>query len=231
VHPWQLLKVRSPGQSGESQRSFALPCTSRLLEQAPAQYAALTIRSEAQPFGQADALRAAPSARGLPQTLGIAVSVLALLRSWLRNRRRGSLSVCHHEHEYRQYLKGLWEQAKEVSAVPEVSEGNERQSLDTGVRLSHKRPSPLAWKIAFTAAFSKAIVAADRSMQGRVLLALAELACDPATPRGDTVKPLAGAKQGLWRYRLGDFRLVYEPQSADQMVVLLDFAARGGVYE
>jgi mRNA interferase RelE/StbE len=92
-------------------------------------------------------------------------------------------------------------------------------------------PPPLDWKVAFTADFSKAISSADRSMQGRILLAIAELSSDPITRRGDTVKPLVGDKHGVWRYRLGDYRLLYEPVARDRMVVLLDFAARGTVYD
>ena len=68
-------------------------------------------------------------------------------------------------------------------------------------------------------------------MQGRILLALAEIAARPMASRGDTIKPLRQELQGHWRYRLGDYRLVYEPLPEEQLVVLVDFAPRGRVYE
>ena len=62
------------------------------------------------------------------------------------------------------------------------------------------------------------------------MVALSELADTPMTPRGDTVKPLSNALKGLWRYRVGDYRLIYEPRVTSQLVLLVDFVARGGAY-
>ena len=145
--------------------------------------------------------------------------------------RLGSLDVCTYAYEYRYRLEELWKKPPET-AIPQVEPTtNALAPADDGIRLSRTRPAPLDWKLAFTGVFSKAIATADRSLQGRVLLALSEISSDPVTPRGDTVKRLTSDKQGLWRYRVGDYRLVYEPLPEDKLVVLVDFAPRGGVYE
>lgn len=95
-----------------------------------------------------------------------------------------------------------------------------------------ERPDPQpAWLIGFRKAFLKAVDSIDRNLQGRVLQALHDIAIAPVTNRGDTVKPLTGDLDGYWRYRIGDFRLVYYPDARTRTVTLYDFAGRGGVYE
>jgi mRNA-degrading endonuclease RelE of RelBE toxin-antitoxin system len=73
--------------------------------------------------------------------------------------------------------------------------------------------------------------ALDRKLQGRILEAMADLAVAPVTNRGDTVKPLDGEMAGFWRYRIGDFRLVYFPDETTHTITLFDFASRGNVYD
>lgn len=87
-----------------------------------------------------------------------------------------------------------------------------------------------AWRVGFAPAFRKAIVGLDKKTQGRILGALASLCDKPLEPRGDTVKPLEGALKGQWRYRIGDYRLIYRPDARDKEIVLLDFVSRGGGY-
>jgi mRNA interferase RelE/StbE len=127
--------------------------------------------------------------------------------------------------DYRAALRELWEPPPDVDAVVLFSRE------DDGVRFSRTRALPLDWSIAFTPNFRKAVEDMDKKMQGRILAAISELSETPNAARGDTVKPLVGERKGLWRYRLGDFRLVYEPREDSHLVVLLDFGARGGIYE
>ena len=87
------------------------------------------------------------------------------------------------------------------------------------------------WALSLTSDFRKAVACVDKKMQGRVLEALSELSVNPNTAIGDTVRPLVGDRKGLWRYRLGDFRLIYEPLTKIHVVKLVDFAPRGQVYE
>ena len=63
-----------------------------------------------------------------------------------------------------------------------------------------------------------------------VLRAVVEICSAPMSPRGDMVKRLSGHDGRLWRYRLADHRLVYEPDSTRRVVRLLRYGPRGGVY-
>jgi len=78
--------------------------------------------------------------------------------------------------------------------------------------------------------FYKDIATADRKMQGRILAVLAEMAMKPLERKGDTIKPLTGAFKDCWRYRIGDYRLVFLPNAMRAEITLLAFASRGSVY-
>lgn len=87
------------------------------------------------------------------------------------------------------------------------------------------------WLIAMSREFMKAIQSIDRKLQGRILEALAEISENPTVMKGDTIKPLTRELSGLWRYRLGDYRLIYQPLPGRNEILLVNFAARGSVYE
>ncbi len=86
------------------------------------------------------------------------------------------------------------------------------------------------WYIGMSNEFIKTIQGIDRKLQGRILEAISHISSEPTTPKGDTVKPLTSDLKGLWRYRIGDFRLVYYPDSDGRRVVLVRFSSRSGVY-
>jgi mRNA-degrading endonuclease RelE of RelBE toxin-antitoxin system len=137
----------------------------------------------------------------------------------------GEFDTYQEEWQLKEVLRELW--------GPEPDEPlafSYKHDLDA-IRFSLAEPEPFAWSIAFTPAFKKAIAAVDKKLQGRVLAALSELSETPTTPHGDTRKPLAGELKGLWRHRCGDYRLVYKPEETTRVVVLIDFASRGSVYE
>ena len=92
-----------------------------------------------------------------------------------------------------------------------------------------KRPPP--WHVGMSHAFKKDIENIDMKVRGRILAAVSDLTDDPIRPRGDTVKPFAGELEGCWRYRVGDYRLVYVPDKGAGDITLLAFAARGSIYE
>jgi addiction module RelE/StbE family toxin len=142
--------------------------------------------------------------------------------------RDGTYDVFRFEWQFRGSLSELWQPDTENTEEPEASS----YSMELPrVVFSHVEPEALPWSIAFTPTFKKAIATADKKVQGRVLSALSELSETPTVLRGDTRKPLSGEFKGLWRYRFGDYRLVYEPRETARVVVLLDFGARGGIYE
>jgi mRNA-degrading endonuclease RelE of RelBE toxin-antitoxin system len=90
---------------------------------------------------------------------------------------------------------------------------------------------PLVWSIGLSSDFKKAIATIDKKLQGRVLEALSAISDAPLQAHGDTQKPLGGQLKGLWRRRVGDYRLVYKPDISQSKVILVDFSSRGGVYD
>ena len=65
----------------------------------------------------------------------------------------------------------------------------------------------------------------------RVLQAVEEIRQHPTLSRGNTVKRLTRDLEGMWRYRIGDYRLVYEPDNDRRVVHLLSISHRKDVYE
>jgi mRNA-degrading endonuclease RelE of RelBE toxin-antitoxin system len=92
-----------------------------------------------------------------------------------------------------------------------------------------KRPPP--WYLGLSKSFKEAVAGIDRKLQGRILEAISDIVSDPMTPRGDTIKPLRADLDGCWRYRIGDYRLVYSPDASTGDITLLTFAARGSIYD
>lgn len=68
----------------------------------------------------------------------------------------------------------------------------------------------------------------DRPMARRITDALAELG-DLADPRVRG-KALTGPLTGLWRYRVGDWRIVADVQDARMVILALDIEHRSTIY-
>jgi len=140
--------------------------------------------------------------------------------------RAGELEEFEYASQFSRALFEIW------SPEPE----QKQEEVETTSRydrplFSRKAPDPTTWTIAFTPTFQKSIANIDKKLQGRVLIAISELSEEPMVLVGDTKKPLVGELKGLWRYRLGDYRLIYEPNEKTLKVVLLEFSARGSIYE
>lgn len=90
------------------------------------------------------------------------------------------------------------------------------------------RPPP--WFTGYSKEFMKASGKMDGKMQSRIFRAVMKISKDPEKVRGDTQKPLSADFKGMWRYRIGDYRLVYLPIREYGNIVFVDFASRGGVY-
>ncbi len=85
--------------------------------------------------------------------------------------------------------------------------------------------------LGMTDQFRKDIQGVDRKLQGRVLEAISHILVRPTDIQGDTVKPLRASMKGYWRYRLGDFRLIYLPEIERARVTLVSFGCRGDAYD
>ena len=86
------------------------------------------------------------------------------------------------------------------------------------------------WMIGFSPEFKKSIKRVEKKLKGRILDALEWLSREPVTTQGNTVKPLSGEFAGLWRYRIGNYRLIYKPDSENKRVTLLFFSSRSSAY-
>ena len=66
-----------------------------------------------------------------------------------------------------------------------------------------------------------------RDLFERTIKAAVEIGQDPLSPRGDIIKPLSHNLQGLWEYKIGSFRLIYEPDKKGKIVHFLRIASKG----
>ena len=79
------------------------------------------------------------------------------------------------------------------------------------------------WLFGMSGEFTKNIHNLDRKIKGSILEAVKRICDAPMRPHGNTIKQLNESKKGLWRYRIGDFRLIYFPDQKEKMVILMAF--------
>ncbi len=65
----------------------------------------------------------------------------------------------------------------------------------------------------------------------RTVRAIVKICENPMSPQGNTVKPLRYQLQGMWRYRIGDSRLICQPDTEKQVVHFLGLRPRGEAYD
>ena len=88
----------------------------------------------------------------------------------------------------------------------------------------------MAWKISFYPDAEKDLARLDRTVQRRItqyLLTRVATAQDP----GDLGKPLTGTLAGLWRYDVGDYRIVCRIRHELILVLVLAVGHRKDIYE
>jgi mRNA interferase RelE/StbE len=82
------------------------------------------------------------------------------------------------------------------------------------------------YSVQFRPSAEKTLDKLDKQARVRILRNIAALAGDP---RPSGVKALSG-EHGLWRIRVGDYRVVYEIQDRELVVLVLRVAHRREVY-
>jgi mRNA interferase RelE/StbE len=87
----------------------------------------------------------------------------------------------------------------------------------------------LAWTVSFEPRAFTELSKIDRKAQRKIIRFLQERVAGSRDPR-QFGKPLKGEKAGLWRYRIGDYRLVSQIQDERSVVLVLRVGHRGGVY-
>ena len=87
----------------------------------------------------------------------------------------------------------------------------------------------MSWRIEITRTATKQITKLDRPGQKAILKFLRERLSTTKNPRqwGTT---LQGEKRGLWRYRVGDYRLICDIQDEKVVVLVLEVGHRKDVY-
>lgn len=87
----------------------------------------------------------------------------------------------------------------------------------------------MAWKIRFTKSADKALRKLDKSTSARILDEIEEIsALDDPRSRG---KALTGTLSGLWRYRVGDYRIVCDIEDGMMLILVVAVAHRREVYK
>ena len=84
------------------------------------------------------------------------------------------------------------------------------------------------WSVEFTPRAEKAVKRLDRSVRKRVFDKLWEIqgADDPR----DFLKPMAGPLAGMFRLRVGDYRVIIDIQDERCVILALDVGHRSVVY-
>ena len=86
-----------------------------------------------------------------------------------------------------------------------------------------------SWRIEITRTAEKQIRKLDRSAQEIILAFLHERLSGSHDPR-QWGKALQGQKRGLWRYRVGNYRLICDIQDERITVLVLEVGLRKDVY-
>jgi mRNA interferase RelE/StbE len=87
----------------------------------------------------------------------------------------------------------------------------------------------LAWRIEITRTATKQITKLDQQAQKSILRFLRERLADADNPR-QRGRALQGEKRGLWRYRVGDYRLICDIQDQKITILVLELGHRKDVY-
>ena len=86
-----------------------------------------------------------------------------------------------------------------------------------------------SWRIEITRTAEKQITKLDRTAQNSILTFIHDRLKVADDPR-HLGKALHGEKRGLWRYRVGDYRLICDIQDGRITIVVLELGHRKDVY-
>lgn len=87
----------------------------------------------------------------------------------------------------------------------------------------------MAWRIEFETEAKKEFALLDRQVQERIRRFLRERIAISKNPR-DFGEPLRRNLSGLWKYRVGDYRIIAEIAEEKVLVVVLRIGHRRKVY-
>lgn len=87
----------------------------------------------------------------------------------------------------------------------------------------------MAWNVEFLDTAKRQLTKLDRKWQAAILDYLEDQIAplDDARSRG---KPLVGDRKGLWRYRVGDYRILCELRDGELIVLVVTIGHRRQIY-
>ena len=86
------------------------------------------------------------------------------------------------------------------------------------------------WRVEFLATAKRELKKLDKRWQLAILDYLEDEIAALENPRSRG-KALVGDKQGLWRYRVADYRIICEIHDAELLIVAVTIGHRKNVYE
>lgn len=87
----------------------------------------------------------------------------------------------------------------------------------------------MTWRVEHTAEFARALRKLDRPVAARIIVAVKRLEdLDDPTAR---CKALSGPLKGLWRLRVGDFRVIVDIRRSELVILALDVGNRSSIYD
>ena len=87
----------------------------------------------------------------------------------------------------------------------------------------------MSWDFEFTDPARKQFLKLDATVQKRIFKFLKERITAGDDPRR-TANPLLGDFTGLWRYRVGDYRIICEMRDETMIVLVVKVAHRRDIY-
>ncbi len=88
----------------------------------------------------------------------------------------------------------------------------------------------MTWKVEFDHRAQKELRKLDREIQKRLLTWISENLSGSNDPR-EKGSSLKGKFRGLWRYRVGDYRIVCQIKDEEVLILILRIAHRKDVYD
>ncbi len=88
----------------------------------------------------------------------------------------------------------------------------------------------MAWNVEFTETAGKQLQRLDKKWQALILDYLEDEIAPLENPRNKG-KALMGDKRGLWRYRIGDYRVICKIEDELMVIVAVTVGHRKDVYE
>lgn len=87
----------------------------------------------------------------------------------------------------------------------------------------------MAWNVEFNETAKRQLAKLDRQWQVAILDYLQDRIATLDDPRRSG-KPLVGDRKGLWRYRVGDYRILCELRDNELVVLVVTISHRRQVY-